>query len=237
MGRPTDPLIDRDAAIRAALKIIDEQGLQSFNLALVANKLGVRAPSLYYHFSDKSEILTEVARAILLDAQRPFKSRPESWIDAKVANAISVRRSILKHPNAAPLLLLYPARHTHLTGYEKGIRYLERHGVPAAQHISIITGLEYLTFGSAFLAAAALSSRVREFAPHDPHQFPSLATAIKSNKLSEEAIFEETVRAFLEGFVARAAKSTKGERRKPANGKSTRLIGRHGSVSASSKPA
>src|SRR5262249_43379417 len=115
MARPSDPLIDRDAATRAALNIIDEQGLQNFNLALVANKLGVRAPSLYYHFRDKSEILTEVARTILLDAQRPFKSRPESWIEAKVANSVSVRRSILKHPNATPLLLMHPARHIHLT--------------------------------------------------------------------------------------------------------------------------
>jgi TetR/AcrR family transcriptional regulator, tetracycline repressor protein len=219
MARPSDPLIDRDAASRAALEIIDEQGLQNFNLALVAAKLGVRTPSLYYHFADKSELLTEVARTILLDAQRPFKSRPENWIEAKLANAISIRRSVLKHPNATPLLLMYPARHIHLTEYEKGIRYLERHGVPAEYHMTIITGLEYLTFGSAFLAAAALSRHVREFAPHDPHLYPSLATAIKSNKLGEEAIFEETVRAFLEGFVARAerrgkAKATPGGKAK-----------------------
>lgn len=215
MARPSDPLIDRDAAARAALDIIDKDGLQNFNLGQVAAKLGVKPPSLYYHFRDKSEILTEVARTILLDAQRPFKSRPENWIEAKVANAISIRRSILKHPNAAPLLLMYPARHSHLTEYEKGIRYLERHGVPTEQHMAIITGLEYLTFGSAFLTAAALSRHVREFAPHDPHLFPSLAAAIKSNKLSEEAIFEETVRAFLEGFVTRADSRVKAGKPRP----------------------
>jgi AcrR family transcriptional regulator len=215
MARPSDPLIDRDAAARAALEIIDKDGLQNFNLGQVAAKLGVKPPSLYYHFRDKSEILAEVARTILLDAQRPFKSRPENWIEAKVANQISVRRSILKHPNAAPLLLMYPARHNHLTEYEKGIRYLERHGVPAEHHMAIITGLEYLTFGSAFLTAAALSRHVREFAPHDPHLFPSLAAAIKSNKLSEEAIFEETVRAFLEGFVIRADEKAKARKPRP----------------------
>jgi hypothetical protein len=133
---------------------------------------------------------------------------------------------------------MYPARHSHLTEYEKGIRYLERHGVPAAHHVAIITGLEYLTFGSAFLAAAALSRHVREFAPHDPHVFPSLAFAIKSNKLSEEAIFEETVRAFLEGFVTRADRKTRGETPRAKgqpNGKSAGLSRRRPNVTASAK--
>ena len=86
--------------------------------------------------------------------------------------------------------------------------------------MAIITGLEYLTFGSAFQTAAALSRHVREFAPPDPPLFPSLAAAIKSNALSEEAIFEETVRAFLEGFVMRADRKAKA--RKPKlNGRRT----------------
>jgi AcrR family transcriptional regulator len=214
MARPSNPLVDRETVIRVALELIDEQGLKSFSLPLVAKRIGVRAPSLYHHFSDKSEILTEVARAILLEARRPFKSRPESWVDAKVANSMSVRRAFLKHPNAAPLLLMYPARQIHLAEYEKAIRYLERQGIPTSQQIAITTGLEYLTFGSAFLAAAAVSQHVREFAPHDPRQFPNLSKAIESNSLSEDAIFEETIRVLLEGFALRATTATRSHRRK-----------------------
>lgn len=50
MGRPSRPLISRTLAAEAALAVIDEVGLDAVSLSLVAQKLGVRAPSLYHHF-------------------------------------------------------------------------------------------------------------------------------------------------------------------------------------------
>ena len=57
MARPRSPLISRETAIRAGLEVIDELGLDAFSLPLLAKRLGVKAPSLYHHFRDKSDVL------------------------------------------------------------------------------------------------------------------------------------------------------------------------------------
>ncbi|HTC82023.1 MAG TPA: helix-turn-helix domain-containing protein, partial [Acidimicrobiia bacterium] len=60
MARPSKPLISKDASARAALEIIDAEGLEALSLERLAKELGVRAPSLYHHFADKAEILARV---------------------------------------------------------------------------------------------------------------------------------------------------------------------------------
>ena len=42
LGRPTKTMITRDSATRAALEVIDHQGLDGFSLDLVARRLGGR---------------------------------------------------------------------------------------------------------------------------------------------------------------------------------------------------
>src|SRR6185369_14231763 len=111
MARPRSPLISRETAVRAGLEVIDELGLDAFSLPLLAKKLNVKAPSLYHHFRDKSEVLAEIARQIMLDADEPRRLPTDDWQEAVVSLSISAHRSILRHPNAAPLLLLYPPRH------------------------------------------------------------------------------------------------------------------------------
>ena len=67
LARPSKPLISRETAAKAALDVIDEVGLDKLSLDRVAKKLRVQPPSLYHHFSDKAELMAEVARLILTD--------------------------------------------------------------------------------------------------------------------------------------------------------------------------
>ena len=82
MARPSKPLISRSGAALAALAVIDEAGLEELSLSLVAHKLGVRPPSLYHHFKDKSELLEEVARIMLLSI--PLASVPEVSFEEQI---------------------------------------------------------------------------------------------------------------------------------------------------------
>ncbi|MEZ5150289.1 TetR/AcrR family transcriptional regulator [Rhodococcus zopfii] len=68
MGRK--PAVTRDAVATAALDLIDRDGMAGFSLERTASALGVRAPSLYNHFADKTEILGEVARVVVLETPR-----------------------------------------------------------------------------------------------------------------------------------------------------------------------
>ena len=57
--------IDRAVAVREALALLDEVGLDGVSTRAVARRLGVEQPSLYWHFKNKQELLAAMAAAAL----------------------------------------------------------------------------------------------------------------------------------------------------------------------------
>lgn len=190
--------------------MIDARGLESLSLELVARKLGVKAPSLYYHFGDKAELLAEVARLIFVDVEAPDVSG--EWQDDIVELCLAVRRSILRHPNAAPLLLQFFPRHQLLGAYD---RNLTAYPFTPAENIVLMEGLEKLTFGSALFESAARAQGVPAFPEVDPDRYPTLALTLRKNRLSDEDLFVETLRTFIAGRVERRAGANTPRARRP----------------------
>lgn len=196
MGRPAKPLISRERAARAALGVIDVNGLDALSLELVATRLGVKAPSLYYHFKHKAELLAEVARLILTDVQAPDPSTMD-WKGAMIALSVATRRSILQHPNAAPLLLQFFPRHIFLAAYDFWIAPCP---LPPEKHLVMIEGTEKITLGVSLFEAAYRSRGVEPMPQFDRSKLPHLANAMRENMLGEEELFIATLRAFLDGL-------------------------------------
>ena len=63
--QPDTPGLSRDAVIRAALELLDSVGVEGLSMRAVAERLGVKAASLYWHLRDKEQLLDSVAEAIL----------------------------------------------------------------------------------------------------------------------------------------------------------------------------
>jgi len=205
VGRPTKSLISRDKAIRAALKVIDTEGLDGFSLGAVARRLKVKSPSLYYYFSDKAELLAEVARQMLLDVRYPDAS-VGGWEERVIALCVATRQSLLTHPNAAPLLLQFFPRHLLLGAYENAVK-----GYPFTRdvHLTILEGLEKLTIGSALFEASARARNLTSMPEVDAASYPNLAKSVAANPFADEALFVEAVRMFLAGIKTRTARSRK----------------------------
>ncbi len=196
MGRPSKSLISRESAASAALSIIDTQGLRALSLELVAKRLGVKAPSLYYHFKDKNELLSEVVLLLLREVEAP-KIDENDWEKTLVRLCKSSRRTILRHPNAAPLLLQFFPRRILLGAYDFWASLCP---YPPEVQMVIIEGTEKLTYGSALFEAAARSYGVEPMPEFDLEQFPHLAVAVRSNPYDDEELFEETIMSFLRSF-------------------------------------
>lgn len=196
MGRPNKALISRESAARAALDIIDEEGLRGVNLELVARKLGVKAPSLYYHFKDKSALLAEVALCILRDV-RPRINRNMRWEESIIRVAVASRREILCHPNAAPLLLEHLPKHIFIETYDFWASLCP---YPDEIKMTIMEAMDKLMFGSALFAAAALSKGKSELPDFDHRQFPHIGAAADANLHDDEEQFVECVTVFLAGL-------------------------------------
>jgi TetR/AcrR family transcriptional regulator, tetracycline repressor protein len=63
------PHLQPDAVIKAALEILDAEGLENVTLRRIAAKIGVQAPALYWHFKNKQDITEDMAQAILTNAK------------------------------------------------------------------------------------------------------------------------------------------------------------------------
>lgn len=74
--RPEQRESGRDAIVRAATLLFGERGYQGASMRLLAEQLGITAPSLYHHFSSKEALLF----AVLEDNQRDFLATIEEAV-------------------------------------------------------------------------------------------------------------------------------------------------------------
>ncbi|MFE1175091.1 TetR/AcrR family transcriptional regulator C-terminal domain-containing protein [Streptomyces sp. NPDC058773] len=56
--------IDRRQVVDAALRLLNEVGLEGLTLRRIAKELNVQAPALYWHFKNKQELIDEMATAM-----------------------------------------------------------------------------------------------------------------------------------------------------------------------------
>lgn len=202
MARPSTPLITREATVQAALRIIDEDGLESLSLPRLARELNVKAPSLYHHFGDKNDILGEVARTIVAATKLPRKSSTGDWAEWFTQLSLNFRAAVLNHRRAAPLLLQFLPRDALTDLYEDAANYLAECGVPADLHVQILDGLEKLSLATTIAEAMRPPSRARvRFEHADPDRHPGLTAAGAANQLNPREIFEHTIRSYLLGVA------------------------------------
>ncbi|NIJ35965.1 AcrR family transcriptional regulator [Sphingopyxis panaciterrae] len=207
MARPSKPLISRSNAAEAALEVIDEHGLEELSLSLVAKKIGVRPPSLYHHFKDKSELLQEVAR-IMLVKMPAVSATGQSFEEQIIARCVATRQTLLKHPGAAPLILRYFPRHMLLAAYD---RAASEEPYPTPIQMTVIDAVEKYTYGAALFEASARSRGIEPMPAVDSEKYPSLAKAIADNPFDDEQLFVESLRLFLVGVRERIKSNSIGE--------------------------
>lgn len=196
MGRRA--LVSPELAARAALALIDDQGLDALSLEAVAGQLGVTAPSLYRHVANRADLLRHVARLILVET-RIGRPAAENWRDHVIEVCVETRRAILAHPHAAPLLLRFLPHQILLPGYEVRAKLLLDNAVPPDVVLPMIRGLEALTFGAALFDATAVSDRQPPF-PGPVTGHPHLERALAANSQDPERLFRTIVSAFIDGF-------------------------------------
>lgn len=86
----------------AALRLIDEHGLERFSMRGLGARLGVEAMAIYHHFPSKGQVLDAVMDQLLLGWHWPDEGTPLQRLRAAVH---SYRGLALAHPHAFPLLV------------------------------------------------------------------------------------------------------------------------------------
>lgn len=205
MARPSTPLIIREKVLDEALDLIDDVGFDSFSLPQLAKRLGIRTPSLYHHFANRTELLAEVAKSVVDRFEPPaFDESTQTWREWCVAMAVAMRDMILARPKAAPLMMWYltTAGVPHLREYCSA--FLQSRGLSATESAFVVYSMERMTLGSAGSAAAG-TEPPRPICDGDPAPGPD-PSGLRG--LSARELFERTLHAFLVGVTVQSEQTT-----------------------------
>ena len=98
--------LQRETVARAALDVVDEAGLDGLTMRRLAADLDIQNQSLYWHFTNKQELINCMAELMIADAfaelQRPGPE--QGWADWLAAFARQLRKAMLAHRDGARIL-------------------------------------------------------------------------------------------------------------------------------------
>ncbi|MCE9669860.1 TetR/AcrR family transcriptional regulator C-terminal domain-containing protein [Myxococcus stipitatus] len=199
------PPLSRERILRAALGIVDEEGLEAISMRRLGQALGVEAMSLYNHVSNKAEILDGVFEAVLGELS-PAK-RESSWQAFLRERARALRSVLRAHPNALPLFATRPAvTPASIAHVEAVLEALRGGGFGIDESLSALQVLVAFVVGHT-VATSATPKPDEASAPAyhqlDPTAFPRVREAASSLASHDvDAEFEFGLEALVAGLEA-----------------------------------
>jgi TetR/AcrR family tetracycline transcriptional repressor len=123
--------LTRERLVSAALALIDEDGLEALSMRALADRLEVKAASLYWHVRDRRELLELLAEEILDTVPRP--RHRATWRETVVAIGESLARRIAAQKDADRILLEVPDSLERSHTYADLTAQLQSAGLHAAE--------------------------------------------------------------------------------------------------------
>ncbi len=123
--------LSRDRVVEGALSLVQEAGIEALTMRALADRLGVKAASLYWHVRDRTELLRLVASSLLQKV--PGVDYGLGWRTAILGACASFSAVVSTHRDAPRLLLEVPEvldRSSLLRGLNER---LTDAGLPAAE--------------------------------------------------------------------------------------------------------
>jgi AcrR family transcriptional regulator len=99
-ARTREPLT-RERVIEAAMRVMDEEGLEAVSMRRIAREVGVEAMSLYHHVEDKEDLLDGICERVMSAFE--FPEPVGDWAEDCRRGARAWRNLLRKHPNVMRL--------------------------------------------------------------------------------------------------------------------------------------
>jgi AcrR family transcriptional regulator len=102
-GRPRagEERLSREAILAAALRIVDDEGIDALTMRRLASTLGVNPMSLYHHLPNKAAVLAGLAELVFADLEQPDPGDSVPWQEQLKDAARAYRNALRAHPNVA----------------------------------------------------------------------------------------------------------------------------------------
>ncbi|MFD8733923.1 TetR/AcrR family transcriptional regulator [Streptomyces sp. NPDC059618] len=222
---PRDTLT-ADRIVRAAIELLDDEGLDGLNMRSLAQRLGSAATAVYWHIKNKDDLVRLASDAVWDEVELPALDTGD-WRTAAAAHATGVYAMLTRHPwlvQAFGSHLLYgpgQARHNDfvLAVYEKAgfapadadraaattLAFVLGSTLGPAAQVSLNRRLSRSGEGAEQAMADAMAS-----ATETARRFPRLRERLGTTAATEYAgapddSFAFGLRSVLDGFEARLA--------------------------------
>jgi TetR/AcrR family tetracycline transcriptional repressor len=98
--------VNREIVVEAGLKLLNEVGLEQLTLRRLAQELKIQAPTLYWHFKSKEELIDAMATLVLARGSSdlvPSKNTSDwkTWVSAF---GVGLRKTLLQYRDGARLV-------------------------------------------------------------------------------------------------------------------------------------
>jgi TetR/AcrR family transcriptional regulator, tetracycline repressor protein len=102
-GRPRagEERLSREAILTAALRIVDDEGIDALTMRRLASTLGVNPMSLYHHLPNKAAVLAGLAELVFAGLEFPDPGDAVPWQEQLKDAAQAYRDGLRAHPNLA----------------------------------------------------------------------------------------------------------------------------------------
>ena len=141
--------LDRRRIVTEAVALLDADGLDGVTLRKLAQRLGVQAPTLYWHLPNKAALITAVAEEIL-GGEFPELTPPEPdrpWPEWLTALAARLRRALLAHRDGARVVSAAQLSETMAGISELAMSTLVARGIPLHRARLLVLTVERFTIG------------------------------------------------------------------------------------------
>ncbi|WP_207621055.1 TetR/AcrR family transcriptional regulator [Streptosporangium minutum] len=133
-----------------ALRLVDDVGVQTFSLRMLAEALESGTATLYRHFASKDELMVHVVDRVLGEVEVCELDGIATWQEAITSVAEALYATLRRHPHVLPLLVAQvPVGPNGLTHRERVLRLLLGHGFPVDLAARAFTAVGHYVIGFA----------------------------------------------------------------------------------------
>src|SRR5579859_5085688 len=98
------PFLDRATVIQTAMALLKQVGLAGLSTRRLADELGIKSATLYWHFHNKQELLDAMADALIREANVGPPRSGETWQQWLVRRVRAYRTTLLAYPDSARII-------------------------------------------------------------------------------------------------------------------------------------
>lgn len=197
--------VNREMVALAGLKLLNAAGLEQLTLRLLAEELKIQAPTVYWHFKSKEELIDEMATMVLAQGGRQLVPAKEAadWTVWAATFGSGLRKTLLAYRDGARMVAGSRLTNTdYMRSVERIGARLTDEGFPVRQTVVLLSTIYNYTL-SFVMEEQAVFPHPNERSQHydiaarnaklDPKEFPIL-------RQSGAILFDKFDRRYKEGL-------------------------------------